>query len=53
MPKVEAKPRNDNQVTLVKNSSEDSGIQPDVKKKKSWFRRTYKENKKYVRRKYR
>lgn len=53
MPKVEAKPRNNNQVTLAKNSSEDSEIQTEVKKKKSWFRRTHRENKKYVRRKYR
>ena len=51
-PKVEAKPRTQ-QTTLANNKSDNSSIQTDNKKKRHWFRKANKENKKYERRKYR
>lgn len=54
-PKVEAKPKTQQstQTTLANNKSDNSNIQTDNKKKRHWFRKTNKENKKYERRKYR
>lgn len=51
-PKVEAKPKTQ-QTTLANNKSDNSSIQTDNKKKRHWFRKANKENKKYERRKYR